>query len=122
MNKWKVFKQMMKVGMLLTIMFIVFQVGVMYLNYLNEYEEGNLITFFTYKEEETYNTFMGTASESFLYKASLYNKIVRTVYVAMFFFVMFEIFDYKEKPEEHWATILREKLEKISKKVGDDDE
>ncbi len=112
MNKWRVFKNMMKVGMFLTIIVAVFQVGVMYLNYLNEYEDGNFVKFFTYKEEERYDTFMGSASEGFLYKASLYNKVVRTVYIAMFFFVMFELFDYKDDPKEHWVTLLKKKLEK----------
>ena len=116
MNKWKVFKGMMKVGMFLTILFAVFQVGVMYLNYLNEYEEGNFIKFLTYKEEETFQTFQGSPSESFLYKASLYNKIERTIYVAMFLFVMVEIFDYKEDEKGHWSNILKEKIEKFKKK------
>ncbi len=117
MNKWKVFKNMMKVGLFLTILIAVFQVGVMYLNYLNEYEEGNFIKFLTYKEEETFQTFQGSPSEGFLYKAELYNKVVRTIYVAMFFFVMFEIFDYKDDEKGHWVNILKDKLRKMDKRL-----
>lgn len=116
MNKWKVFKNMMKVGMFLSIIFMVFQVGVMYLNYLNEYEDGSFVKFLTYKEVEEYSSLEGRPSDGFLYKAGLYMKVARTLWIALFFFVMFELFDYKDKPEEHWIGIVREKMDKFSKR------
>ncbi len=113
LNKWGVFKQMMKAGMLICLVMAGLQLGSMYVKYKSDNPEGNIISFITHEDRTKYNPLYEKPPDDFIEKVSDYNKIVRTTWIAIFFFVMFEIFSYKEKPDEYWIQLLKDRMNKV---------
>ena len=103
--------------MMINILFMCIQIGDMYSTYKNENIGGNLYSFFTHQEVEKRQANQESSAE-FIKKIDLYNKVIRTVWIALFFFVMAEMFLYLEDKKKHWSTKLYEMMEK----KGDEDE
>lgn len=115
---WGVGKLAMKAGMIITIVFVAMNVGALYLDYIKDNPEGDIYGFFTNEKIDRYVPW-GSPSEEFVETVRLYNNTIRTVWFALFFFVMFEIFAYKENPKEHWFRYVIRKIEKASSKLDD---
>lgn len=108
-NIWEVLKQMMKVGMLICLIFVFMSYWGMYKDYKHDTPEGSFVSFMSHTEEAEWDTLKEEAPVSFTKKVNLYNKTVRVIWFVLFFYVMFEIFSYKENPDEHWSKVIIDK-------------
>jgi len=113
LSLWGVLKQMMKAGMLICLIFVGMRVGGMYVDYKQDNPEGGVIDFVTHQEQDVYDKFYEKPDPAFVEKVRLFNETLRVVWFSLFFFVMFEIFDYKDNPKEHWSRIITDRLKKI---------
>ena len=112
-----VVKHMMKTGMLICIIFVGMSIGGMFVDY-KKTNDGNFIDFMFHKEEAEWMSYEQPPSW-FVEKTRLYNNTVRIVWFSLFFYAMFEIFSYFEKPDKHWFRYMKKRLDKI--KVDKDD-
>lgn len=109
-NIWNVLKQIMKAAMLICLLFVGMMVGAMYNDYKDTNPTGTPIKFLTHSDTLT----MHQGDEippDFLEKIALYNSTVRVIWIALFFYVLFEFISYKANPKKHWFSIIRRKNE-----------
>lgn len=103
-SKFKVYGNMCKAGFFIVLFFIGIQVGGMYVIFKQENPDSGILEFINNKEVDEYNTFGGSPSEEFTEKVARYNNVTRTIYIALSFFIFFEIFQYLENKKKHWIT------------------
>jgi len=121
-KNWKVIKNMMKIGMFFCVVFAMLKGWDYYL-----YQKENPETEYVMQELGIDNNGQFTQGkdfpEEYYIKVNMLNTIRSIVYLGLFFFVLFEICSFLEKPEEHWITQLKpiaKKVEKWSKKIEED--
>lgn len=110
-NKFRLFAEMMKIGMLLTLIVVGMQVGVLWTEFKEDNADGSIFGFVTYQKSETISVVGETHSDEFIASISRYNQITRTVWISLFFYIMFEMFSFLSNKKEHWLTIISKKLD-----------
>ena len=113
---WGVLKNMMKASMLISLIFVGMRVGGLYNEYKHDNPDLTPWEFISFKEEIEYRSYDGTVPQDVTDKLALFNNTVKSVWYALFFYIMFEIFSFKENKKEHWLTQLVDKLDKLWKK------
>lgn len=121
-SKWYVFKKMMLIGMFMTIFLIAIQIGSLYTLYKADYPSGDWYSFIRHKPSHRINlspnlsfgelpnvsTGSSVDAERFVDIVRRYNLITRNVWIALFFYVMYELFDFKGD-KNHWIRKIKPK-------------
>lgn len=116
---WGVGKLAMKAGLLITLVFVSINIGSLYIDFKDDNPDSTILEFITNEKEEEYAFYAGP-SEDFIETVRLYNNTSRSVWFALFFFAMFEIFAFKEEPNGHWFRWVKSKVVKAASKMEDD--
>ena len=118
-NIYGVIKQMMKAAMFISLIFVFMNWGALFIDYKHNNPDGTFATFLTHKEFAEWDNYLPPPPK-FIRTVQLYNNTTKSIWFVLFFFVMFELFSYKEYPQKYWLLPYLTKLKKMQKKWSDD--